>query len=206
MAITIDYGNTNVIYIPRADLTLVSGTLYDFNTDAFHDELRDLEDNEIGQVFPATHTYVTSNTIAGSTDFAKVIILPPYSVEFEPGLYSVRLQGTNNNIFDVGAGILVQNSVQVIPGNSFGNTIVSIGSGLSTAQDAKLSSIPANPLLEDDIRIDQLVLDVEFIKDIEGGKWAIVGNQMIFYKDDNVTEVARFDLDDANAPTVRTRV
>lgn len=38
--------------------------------------------------------------------------------------------------------------------------------------------------------------NVEFIKDIEGGRWSIDqgANQMIFYKSDNVTEVARFDL------------
>jgi len=33
-----------------------------------------------------------------------------------------------------------------------------------------------------------------FLKDIEGGRWKIEGNQMIFYKSDNVTEVARFNL------------
>lgn len=37
---------------------------------------------------------------------------------------------------------------------------------------------------------------VNFIKDIEGGKWRIVSNQMIFFKADNVTEVARFNLFD----------
>jgi len=38
--------------------------------------------------------------------------------------------------------------------------------------------------------------DIEFIKDIEGGRWKIdtVLNQMIFYKSDNSTTVATFDL------------
>lgn len=35
---------------------------------------------------------------------------------------------------------------------------------------------------------------VTFIKDIEGGRWKIINNQMIFYKADNSTEVARFNL------------
>ena len=39
--------------------------------------------------------------------------------------------------------------------------------------------------------------DITFLKDIEGGKWKIVGNQMIFYKSDNSTEVARFNLLDS---------
>jgi hypothetical protein len=50
------------------------------------------------------------------------------------------------------------------------------------------------------------------IYDIQFGRWRIVGNQMIFFKEDNATEVARFDLfDDAGNPTMdavfeRTRV
>jgi uncharacterized protein YoxC len=42
--------------------------------------------------------------------------------------------------------------------------------------------------------------DVDFlvskIYDINYGRWQITGNQMIFYKEDNVTEVVRFDLFD----------
>ena len=36
--------------------------------------------------------------------------------------------------------------------------------------------------------------DITFLKDVEGGKWKIIDNQMIFYKADNTTEIARFDL------------
>ena len=41
---------------------------------------------------------------------------------------------------------------------------------------------------------------VDFIKDIEGGRWTIdtENNQMIFYKSDNVTEIARFNLRDSS--------
>lgn len=35
---------------------------------------------------------------------------------------------------------------------------------------------------------------VNFIADVEGGRWKIVNNQMIFYKADNVTEIVRFNL------------
>lgn len=44
----------------------------------------------------------------------------------------------------------------------------------------------------------QMLLDVDFIKNIEGGRWHISNNQMIFYADDNTTEIARFDLLDEN--------
>jgi len=44
---------------------------------------------------------------------------------------------------------------------------------------------------------------INFINDIQGGRWKIVSNQMIFYKDDNTTEVARFNLfDDGGNPTM----
>ena len=41
------------------------------------------------------------------------------------------------------------------------------------------------------------------IYDIQFGRWRIVNNQMVFFKEDNTTEVARFDLfDDAGNPTM----
>jgi len=46
--------------------------------------------------------------------------------------------------------------------------------------------------------INAVQADVTFIRDIEGGRWRIVGTQMVFYKEDNVTEVARFNLFDVN--------
>ena len=58
----------------------------------------------------------------------------------------------------------------------------------------------------------QLLSNVDFISNIEGGKWSIESNQMVFYEDDNVTEIARFNLFDKNGnPAVdniykRTRV
>ena len=41
---------------------------------------------------------------------------------------------------------------------------------------------------------------VEFVKNIEGGKWELDSdtNQMVFYKSDNTTEVARFNMFDSD--------
>lgn len=44
--------------------------------------------------------------------------------------------------------------------------------------------------------------DVKFLRDIEGGRWKIISNQMIFYKEDNATEVARFNLFKLGAPSM----
>jgi hypothetical protein len=46
----------------------------------------------------------------------------------------------------------------------------------------------------------------EFLFNIEGGKWKIVGNQMIFYEADNTTEVARFNLFDSAGNPAMTNV
>jgi hypothetical protein len=40
--------------------------------------------------------------------------------------------------------------------------------------------------------------DVDFLVDVEGGGWEIdsANNQWVYYKSDNTTEIARFDLFD----------
>jgi hypothetical protein len=46
--------------------------------------------------------------------------------------------------------------------------------------------------------LNVITTDNEFIKNMIGGRWKVdaTTSQMIFYEDDNVTEVARFDLYD----------
>jgi len=125
---------TKTIHVLQADLTPVSGTLYDLDTNWFRLQLRDLEDDPDGMVYERTHFHNTENSVAGVTYARVVEIINGYKVQFEDGQYTVRLVGSNNNIFDVQNGILVQNQVQVIPTNSAGLQVVTQGSGV-TAQD-----------------------------------------------------------------------
>lgn len=111
---------THVITVPQADLTFISGTLYSHDTNAFRLELKAWEESDIGMVHTKTHNHNTAVTIVGVTYARTIEILAPFSVEYEDGQYTVLLQGSNNNIFDVANGILVQNQVQVIPGNAAG--------------------------------------------------------------------------------------
>ena len=114
---------TFIISVPQSYLTLVSGTLYTLDTETFRTDLKAFEYGVQGMVQLKTHIHNTTYTIVG-TIFARAIrIIAPYSVEFEDGQYSVRLEGSNNNIWDVGGLILVQNQVQVIPTNSAGLTV-----------------------------------------------------------------------------------
>jgi len=55
--------------------------------------------------------------------------------------------------------------------------------GLSAADKAQLNAIQTA---------------AEFSADINGGSWKIIGSEMVFYKPDNITEIARFPLKDIN--------
>jgi len=127
MAITVNW-NTKVISIPQSDLTLITGTLYEADTDVIRLALKALEAGE-GMPFVDTHRHNTEVTVAGVTFARSIEIINGYSIEFTPDAqYTVRLSGSNNNFFDVENGILVQNQVQVIAGNSAG-LIVGTGGG-----------------------------------------------------------------------------
>jgi hypothetical protein len=141
MAISIDWG-TKVIFVPQADLTFVSGTLYSLDVDQFRKDLNALQYSFEGMPNPTTHLHNTEVTIAGVTYARQVIITNGYTVTFEDGQYAVRLEGANNNIFD--EGIINRNQVSIIPTNSSGLTIVETGvSGLTPAESAKLLGLDA---------------------------------------------------------------
>jgi hypothetical protein len=67
-----------------------------------------------------------------SVEYARVIeMINGYSVEFAPdSQWTVILEGSNNNIFDVENGILQQNQVQVISTNSAGLIVAPGGGGI----------------------------------------------------------------------------
>lgn len=133
MAIQVD-PLSYVITVPKADLILVSGTLYRLDTNAFRLELKAWEDDPDGIVHPKTHEHNTEVVIAGQTYARAIEVLSPYSVTFEDGQYSVILVNSNNNIWDIESGVLNQNQVQVIPTNAAGLIVTTVGSGV-TEQD-----------------------------------------------------------------------
>ena len=137
MALSINWA-TRVITVPQADLTLITGTLYELDTDAFRLELKAIEASSDGMSFEDTHIHNTEVTVAGTTFARTIEIINGYSVEFEDGQYSVRLVNSNNNIFDVENGILVQNQVQVIPNNSAG---LIKSSGLTPSESTTLQRL-----------------------------------------------------------------
>ena len=133
MAVSIDE-STKRITITQDYLTPVTGTLYELNTETFRTDMNALMDSER---YMWMDDYARRNapvSVAGVTLAQSIEIINGYSVEFDdsPGAYSVRLAGSNNNLFDIQNGILVQNLVQVIPTNSAGLVEVNTGANVDT--------------------------------------------------------------------------
>ena len=121
MAITIDFP-AKVVTVPQADCTFVSGTFYRLPTKTvFKAAVDALVAGEEGMPFQPPIDHNTEYTVVGVTFAPKIEMINSYMVEFTPNTqWSVELTESNNNIWDVGGGILVQNQVQVIPTNTAG--------------------------------------------------------------------------------------
>jgi hypothetical protein len=114
---------TKVITVPQSDLTLVTGTLYELDTEVFRQDLNAIMASAVGMPFEDPMNHFTEVTISGVVYARLIEIINGYSIQFSPdSQWSVRLSGSNNNLWDVEAGILIQNQVQVIPQNSAGLT------------------------------------------------------------------------------------
>ncbi|KYK22697.1 hypothetical protein AYK24_00285 [Thermoplasmatales archaeon SG8-52-4] len=174
MAISIDWA-TKTINVPQADLTHITGTLYELDTDTFRLTLKALEASDYGMPNLVTHRHNTQVTVAGVTYARTVEIISGYSVTFEDGQYSVRLVGSNNNIFDIQNGILTQNQVQVIPTNSAGLIAVNTGSGVTEQDKLDIADRVWDESKDDHTTIDtfgaknQNLVPSENIDDYKGG-------------------------------------
>lgn len=169
MAISINWA-TKVIFVPLADLAVVSPGLYELDVDAFRLALKDIEDSEDGVAFPDTHRHNTQVTLSGVTYSRIVEIINGYTVEFEDLPYTVRCVGANHNIADV----KVVNQVSLIVGNSAGLITVATGGGPS-AVDIANALIAA-------LNATRIPVNVEKINDAEvigdgtiGNDWRGVG-------------------------------
>jgi hypothetical protein len=125
---------TGVITVYKTDtfMSLVSGTVYQMDTDGFRLALKDDEDGNIGMIFPDTHRHNTTVVLSGVT-YARVLeILSPYTVTFDDagGAWTCLLSGSNNNVLDV----VNYSTVQLLAANSAGLVEIDSGSGV-TEQD-----------------------------------------------------------------------
>jgi hypothetical protein len=118
MAITIN-PLTHVIYVPKADMTLVQASpeVRELDVDSFRLALKSIEDDPAyGIYLLKTHSHNTEVSLSGLTYARIVEILDPYTVEFEDGQYTVNCTGANHNLSDV----KVANQVSLIVNNAAG--------------------------------------------------------------------------------------
>jgi len=172
MAISIDWG-TKVISVPKADLTFVSGVIYELNLFTFHLWLKDKEDDEAGITFLDTHKHTPPVTVSGVTIARVVEIINGYTVTFEDGQYAVNLVGANSNVADV----TNVNQVSIRPFNSAGLTQP------VSAQDN------ADALLKRDMSAISGESNRSLLNSIRKlmNKVALAGSTLTVYKEDDTT-------------------
>ena len=128
---------THIIDVPQDYLTIVSAGLYSLDTNQFREDLGLWAASESGRAEPFPYDHNTSYTVAGETYARKVELVNGYSWQAEDtgAFYSIRLDGSNNNLFDVANNIFIPHgNVMLIPQNAAGLIVVASGSGV-TAQD-----------------------------------------------------------------------
>lgn len=150
MAISIDWGYTKVIYVPKSFMSVIQTVPFEIrelDLNLFRIALKNEEDSEPGMAAPHTHTHNTIVTVGGVTLARVIEILAPYTVTFEDGQYAVSLVGANSNVADV----TNLNMVQIRSANSAGMIQVTSGSGLSSEEHNKLMSVPTVPEIADGV-------------------------------------------------------
>ncbi len=116
MALSVNW-LTKVVTIPQADLTLISGTLYEYDVGTtFRTAIKAIEASEEAMGKVDIHNHVTTVSLSGTIYARFVIIINGYSVTFEDGQYGVNLIGANHNFADV----LNRNQVSISSQNSAG--------------------------------------------------------------------------------------
>ena len=129
MAISINQ-STRLISIPQADLTLVSGALYTLDSNQFRNDVMSILDDATHIWLPDAFQHNTEVTVAGTTYARTIEFINSFSIQFEDtgSAYTVRIEGSNNNIFDAENGILIPtDKVTVIPTNSAGLVVIETG-------------------------------------------------------------------------------
>lgn len=210
--ITVDWG-TKIINIPKADLTVVAGTLYELDTNQLRLTLKGLEDDDDGMAFERITRHNTEVTVAGVTYARTIEIINNYKLKFEDGQYSVRLTGSNNNFFDIQNNILVQNQVQVIPTNSAGLQSVVSGSGVTEQDKVDIanevwSTSATNPVVGSfgevlsliEVDVTNILNVITEVKKYDSNRTKIDENTftLTVFDDDNTTPIKVFNLKDRN--------
>jgi hypothetical protein len=117
---------------------------------------------------------------------------------------SAVMPRTTTGVYQTAPGIYA--AYITFPDNFRGQLLWDTGTAFLTASYAteQYNVEENNPKVDDTLRaVLPLAAQIQQLYDIQYGRWRITNNQMIFYKEDNATEVARFDLyDDTGNPSM----
>jgi len=127
VAISVNHA-TRVINFPKADLTLISGVLFQMDVNQLRLDLKDLEDDSLGMPLVDSHIHATEVLLSGVTYARFFELINGFTIEIEDGQYTVQFVGANHNLADA----RVQNQVSYVIGNSAGLIVVA---GVSTEVD-----------------------------------------------------------------------
>ena len=118
--------STKVIFIPKADLTLLSSIPERYSLDVveFWAEIHTIQSN-MGITYDPIMSSNAPVTLSGQTYVRTVEVINNYKIEAESGAYSIYLTNANNNLLDV----KVENQVSWNASNSAGAVLVDGGSG-----------------------------------------------------------------------------
>ena len=166
MALTLDPA-TRVISVPQADLSLLSGTLWSLDSNQFRKDVWDLVSSEPYIWMPTPFNHNTEITITGDTLARTIVFINGYSVTFEDtgSAYSIKIEGSNNNIHDIDGGILNPTALTtVIPTNSFG--LIASPKIDELHQDAGLDASAVKTITENTADTDYTETSTGITKDI----------------------------------------
>ena len=159
------------------------------------------KDDEIDRILTATEIRQFTIDDAAATTTKFITTLTETSNTFWPRAALLMTSGQNKGII---RGIKTYNG-------STKEIQIQTPLSYAPANGDKAIILPARKFLTPDIvefreEMDANSTKLAFLAAIEGGRWKIISNQMIFYKEDNITEVARFNLLDKDGQPAEKNV
>lgn len=125
MALTVNPA-TRVWSVLQADLSFISGALYDLDTNQLKQDMMAVLSSEDYIWMDDSFIHNTQVTVAGTTFARTIEVINAHSIFLEDTslAYSVRMINSNNNMFDVENGILIPTGLVTVISTNSGGLIV----------------------------------------------------------------------------------
>ena len=187
MAYQFDFENSLIeVIIPQSEVTIQE----------LINEIRTAEQTEEGVQYPKIADASGKASLGGGIAVGITVeLLGNWQLKFWTGNYIAKISGGNLVGGPSDDPVAYSAGVQVLLIQAAASTVVTLstGSSLSSEEHSKLMSLPAPAAIWAE---NQAGEKLNFLHNIEGGNWTLVGDQMVFF-DVNNNEIARFDLFDA---------